>query len=303
MPLKFQTSLHQNLFVLIILFDCKEKIQFNFNTNPFLHLSYKKIDNKVIIIISQDSIKNNPNLFLNFSRELSLISGIKIWGDYKREIFDKENPDTLFYKISQQNLPPSNSSIAFSETLYSYLKRICLFKKVICGESEYYMPQFKNNNKNKYFFGRENELKILNKNYNRIKYEFSGECYKIITVKGEPGIGKTSLVKAFLKERGSGNSFFISNPHTVEPNGYFLEFTNNLLGKTKDFKSAIKSFASSVGDSRLRKNIVDSIPHFPQNFSKENFSSDNEERSQHTILAFRNLILGYAYVCASQKNL
>ncbi|MBX7047499.1 MAG: ATP-binding protein, partial [Ignavibacteria bacterium] len=275
-PLKFQTSFHQNLFILIILCDRKEKSQFNFNTNPFLNLLYKKIDNKVIIIVSQDSIKNNPNLFLNFSRELSLISGIKIWGDYKREIFDKENPDALFYKISQQDLPPSNSSISFSESLYSYLKRHCLFEKFICGESEYYIPQFKNNNKNKYFFGREDELKILDKNYNRIKYEYSGECYNIITVKGVPGIGKTSLVKAFLKERGSGNSFFISNPHTVESYGYFLEFTNTLLGKTRDFKSAIKSFVSSIGDAKLRKNLIDSIPHFPQNFSKESFLNDNE---------------------------
>lgn len=301
-PLKFQTSLHQNLFILTILYDSKEKSQFNFNTNPFLNLLYKKIDNKVIIIISQDTIKNNPYLFLNFTRELSLISVIRIWGDYKREIFDKENPDALFYKISQQNLPPSNSSIAFSETLYNYLKRLCLFEKVICGESEYYIPQFKNNNKNKYFFGRENELKILNKNYNRIKYEFSGECYNIITVKGVPGIGKTSLVKAFLKERGLPNSFFIANPHTVQPYGYFLEFTNTLLGQTSDFKSAIKSFISSVGDAKLRKNLNDSIPYFPQNFSKESFLKDNEERSQNTILAFRNLIRGYAYICASQKK-
>ncbi|MBX7044191.1 MAG: AAA family ATPase [Ignavibacteria bacterium] len=301
-PLKFQTSLHQNLFILIILLESKEKIRFNFNTNPFLHLLYKKINNKVIIIISLDAIKNNLNLFLNFSHELSLISGIKIWGDYKREIYDKENPDALFYKISQQNLPLSNSSIFFSKSLYNCLKRLCLFEKFIHEENEYFIPLFKEKKKNKYFFGRESELKILNKNYNRIKYEYSGESHNIITVKGEPGIGKTSLVKAFLTEGESKNYFFITYPSTIQPYEYFLQFMNSLLDQKRDFKSAIKNFASSVRDSKLRKNLIDSIPHFPQYFSKENYSNYNEERSQNTILAFRNLVLAYADICASQRK-
>lgn len=232
-PLKFQTSHYQNFFILIILFEYKKRCHVNLNNYSNLNLSYKIVDNKIVIIINQDFLKNNFKLFLNFSYELSLIPGIKICGEFKREIFDKEKPDSLFYKISQQNFPHSNSSIFFSENLYSCLKRLCLFEKFIYGENKYYIPRFKDNKKNKYFFGRENELKILHKNYNRIKYEYSGESYNIITVKGEPGIGKTSLVKAFLKERGLENSFFISNPHTVHPYSYFLEFMNCLLDQTE----------------------------------------------------------------------
>lgn len=300
--LKFQTTFYQNLFVLTIIFERKETDIFNVVTKSSLLFYSKKIDNKIIIVINTDSLKNNLKLFINFSYELSLISGIKIWGDYKREIFDKENSNALFYKISQQDFPAAKSSVAFSETLYSYLKRLCLFEKCICEGNKYYIPKFKENIQNKCFFGRENELKILIKNYNRIKYEYSEESYNIVTIKGVPGIGKTSLVKTFLKERGFQNSFLIANPNTTQPYGYFLEFTNKLFGKTPDFKSAIKSFASLVEDSKLRKNLIDSIPHFPQNFSKDTFLNGNEEKSQNTILSFRNLILAYAYKCASQKR-
>lgn len=302
--LKFSFSLYQNLIFCIVETPLDDSQDFNFD-KIFLPLSFisRKIDNSVIFLFNfDDSLKDNFKQIIICIQKIAALYNTKIFAGSIRMIFEDEYIENIFYHILNSfKLPEASNKIIFSEQLYLLLKRYFSFKKEICNNVNYY---FLNMTKviSAEFFGREQELKVLRKNFSLLKSEFSSSNQVTIHIKGEPGIGKTSLVKYFFKSGNSKNTFFLENPVSGNAYGHFVELLQIILKNQNNPARYLKEFASCIKDGKLRNNLTSSIPDLVGILGKAKPDRNSTEKNQNQILALRNFICAYAYYCSQLKS-
>lgn len=275
---------------------------FNGKSLP-LNFLHKRIDDKVIFIFNyDDKLNGNFRLAAEAIRSLNTIYFPKIFAHCDKIIFQSEFPENTFYYIYYNyEMPDFKKGILFSHSLQARLKTHFNFSLNISSPGNFYFLQNGFKKKVTDFFGREKEIKILQRNYNRLKSELSGINQNSILINGEPGIGKTSLVNHYFNSRYCKNCFYAENDGTRNSYGHFVSLMKKILNDNTTV-SSFRALSVKIKDIKVKKNFISSIPDLIELMQKAPVKNSGGEKNENYVLAIRNFVCAYSSICSLESS-
>lgn len=264
---------------------------------------YREVDGKVVFIFNHDGkLKGNFRLAAEIIRRLKTEYSSKIFAHCDKVIFEDEFSEHAFYYIFYNyDVPDFKKGILVSHSLFARLKNSYSFAPQKMNGEDFYFLKDEIKKKRAEFFGREKEIKTLQKNYNRLKSELSGINFNSVFISGEPGIGKTSLVNYYFNTRYCKNCFYLENENYGSAYGHFISLLKKIFIGEKP-ESSLRAFAAKVKDNKLKSNFNSSIPDLISLLKESSAKKSTDENNENKILAIRNFIVVLAYLCSMEKS-
>lgn len=217
----------------------------------------------------------------------------------KNDEFNEEGYRNLIYCYKEQG--NFNSAIKVYNKLSDILKEELaiapadsttkIFKEVLDLMNE---RKYMKVNSEDYFYGRLNELRLIESNY---KNFIKSQCSKSILIKGEMGIGKTKLKDKFLK------SIKKENIYIFETNCY--QFENEYL--LKPWRNIISVVACTISEYKIKiPTILESIisgfaPEFNNNYEEYVKLENNIDLLKYDVVG--NIIIDILKKIAAKKKI
>ncbi|MBX7045652.1 MAG: AAA family ATPase [Ignavibacteria bacterium] len=264
---------------------------------------YREVDGKVVFIFNHDGkLKGNFRLAAEIIRRLKTEYSSKIFAHCDRVIFEDEFSEHAFYYIFYNyDVPDFKKGILVSHSLFARLKNSYSFAPQKMNGGDFYFLKDEIKKKRAEFFGREKEIKTLQKSYNRLKSELSGINFNSVFISGEPGIGKTSLVNYYFNTRYCKNCFYLENENYGSAYGHFISLLKKIFIGEKP-ESSLRAFAAKIKDNKLKSNFNSSIPGLISLLKESSAKNTRDENNENKILAIRNFIGALAYLCSMEKS-
>ncbi|MBS1513649.1 MAG: AAA family ATPase [Bacteroidetes bacterium] len=296
-------SLYKNLVFCIAEAENKDLHKVLAENNFPVDILYREVDGKVVFIFNHDDkLKGNFRLAAEIIRRLKTEYSSKIFAHCDRVIFEDEFSEHAFYYIFYNyDVPDFKKGILVSHSLFARLKNSYSFAPQKMNGGDFYFLKDEIKKKRTEFFGREKEIKTLQKSYNRLKSELSGINFNSVFISGEPGIGKTALVNYYFNSRYCKNCFYLENENYGSAYGHFVSLLKKIFKDEKP-EVSLRAFAAKIKDNKLRSNLNSSIPDLISLLKESSAKNTRDENNENKILAIRNFIGALAYLCSMEKS-